>query len=323
MPLHLGVTGNHHGPPPTKSTQAAIREARKMLMERTREDWEYKPILISDNPVLGEQEDPNCDSYISPVVDWRERSYNTSSPSQSEADDRECGEPHEDFKFESPDSVGKTLEQKRSHRKRKRQAALEEERSWNEGFDFFASRRDAWTGARAELRDPTLPAYPTLPTPTSLESPSPLAPGASDNSSSISSGSEPEYHADKEKDRVSQSLFQPALVPVTTPILPSTHPVRSTINPSAYRQIYTEVVVHSRAPSVPINLSDMTKACVKGWIDDGEWPPKASALEPMIAKRRIRGESHHLGLRKGVEGVKKMLRLNSSGAAGDGVSVEG
>ena len=337
MPLHLGVSG-HHGAPATKAGQNAIRDARRMILERVRDDWEYEPWPLPNWLESREQQDPNRNSYMSSSRDWAERSYNTSSLSESEREEvhKKRQSNDDSFKFESPDTVGTAVEKKRADRKRKRRAALEEEKSWNEGVAIFEARRDAWTGARSGAHDPAIASYPARPSRSSLDSPSPPSSSSRKTSSPSNEASSPEvstngdrrpafnpsdpetFHLPSRPNLSSNSHQQPTLVPLVDPILPPTHPVRATINPSSYPQIYTEVVINLRSPSVPINLADMIKACVRGWIDDGEWPPKGSALEPTIAKRRRLGGDGlgHGNLRRSVEGVKRILKISGSPSAG-------
>ncbi|KAI9665621.1 MAG: hypothetical protein M1821_003554 [Bathelium mastoideum] len=323
MPLHLGVSG-HHGATAKKS-QTAIRDARKMLLERVRDDWEYEPRLLPNSLDVKERQDPNRSNYMSCPLDWTERSYNTSSPSESGLDEgqKEIEGDNNDFKFESPDAVGVAVEKKRAIRKRKRQAVLEEEKSWNKGFAIFEARRDAWTGAQDGPQDLKRASYSTQAPPILPPSPppplgrSPNLPSAFAHATSDPSDPSPPRFRDT-SDHSDLPLEHPKLIPIVEPILPASHPIRATINPSSYPQIYTEVVRNSRSPSIPINLADMIKACVQGWVNDGEWPPKASALEPSIAKRRRRGGDGlgHDNIRKGVEGVKRILRISASTNAG-------
>ncbi|KAL9081463.1 MAG: hypothetical protein Q9157_000021 [Trypethelium eluteriae] len=338
MPLHLGVSG-HHRSPATKAGQAAIREARKMLLERVRDDWEYEPWPLHCRLEPCQYEDPNRHSYKSSPLEWTERLFNTSSPSESDAEDDENHRngTDNDFKFESPDTVGAALANRRASRKRKRQAALEEEKSWNEGLAIFEARRDAWTGARSGIHDSAIASNLILSSPSSTGSPeSPGSPSQipSSSPSNVLSNHEPSadgknrlifnpadpctFHLPVRPQYSKNVYWQPTLVPLVEPILPPDHPIRATINPSSYPQIYTQVVINSRSPSVPINLVDMIKACVQGWIEDGEWPPKGGVLEPSIAKRRKQGGDGlgHGNLRKGMEGVKRILRISGVSSTG-------
>ncbi|KAF1991485.1 hypothetical protein K402DRAFT_346188, partial [Aulographum hederae CBS 113979] len=182
------------------------------------------------------------------------------------------------YKFDSPDAVGglvgRRIDARRMARKRKRRDALEEEMGWNEGLRAWVAMRNEWTGARSV-----------------------------EEVERESDGSHP-------------------LLPLSPPFLDPNSRVRAGITPAAYPDIYSKVVLSSRTPTVPINLADMTRALVQGWKDGGEWPPKLSAPEPMIARRR--GEArpgksggekegrlaHHPHMRRGVEGVKRVLRLS-------------
>ncbi|KAI5288870.1 hypothetical protein KEM54_004761 [Ascosphaera aggregata] len=67
------------------------------------------------------------------------------------------------------------------------------------------------------------------------------------------------------------------IIPIMRPYLPRSNPLVASIKPSTYQSIYTKVVKQGMTPAVPINLSDMTKALVEGWKQDGEWPPPATA----------------------------------------------
>ncbi|KAK2790302.1 hypothetical protein FQN53_000068 [Emmonsiellopsis sp. PD_33] len=77
------------------------------------------------------------------------------------------------------------------------------------------------------------------------------------------------------------------LVPLVTPLLPATNPIRASIKPTLYPSIYSKVVIQSLTPAIPINLSDVTKALVQGWKADGEWPPRPTVSQdvPVVKKR--------------------------------------
>ena len=111
------------------------------------------------------------------------------------------------------------------------------------------------------------------------------------------------------------------MVPVAPPLLDK-NPIRASITPKTYPDIYQKIVVSARTPSVPVNLSDMTKALVQGWKDSDEWPPRPGAVDPLAGKKRtITGNAsngHHTGfihrhphLEKSVDGLKKVLHLNA------------
>jgi hypothetical protein len=75
-------------------------------------------------------------------------------------------------------------------------------------------------------------------------------------------------------------------IPVAPSLLPATNPIRASITPAAYKTIYDKVVIQSLSPSCPVNLKDIMHSCVQGWKRDGEWPPKGTAPEPMLAGRK-------------------------------------
>lgn len=81
------------------------------------------------------------------------------------------------------------------------------------------------------------------------------------------------HHHNHHPDR---TLPVETLIPLPRPLLPPQNPMRAAITPSMYNTIYDKVVVHSVQPACPINLADMTRACVAGWKRDGEWPPKTT-----------------------------------------------
>ncbi|KAL4893168.1 hypothetical protein BDV59DRAFT_178576 [Aspergillus ambiguus] len=73
------------------------------------------------------------------------------------------------------------------------------------------------------------------------------------------------------------------LIPVVSSLIPSTNPIRASINPAMYPSIYSKVVIQGLTPTVPINLADVTKAMVQGWKSDGQWPPKPATTNIVLA----------------------------------------
>lgn len=197
-------------------------------------------------------------------------------------------------------------------RQAQKRRELRKEMEYNDGLACFEARRAAWTQSRtvrvrakAEAPSPTTPQHSPrrLFFRRSSRSPS----GASQNGQSpgttlttftSSSDGTPEKDADRssskhsKKDSTSQasdfsdtSLYPvETLVPVPGPILPPNNPLRLSIQPSHYLQLYDKLIVNSLTPSCPINLSDMLPACVAGWKRDGEWPPRpALPVDPIFA----------------------------------------
>lgn len=296
-----------------ETNQTAARAARRFLTDRVRDDWDWPTVpdywSASDEEVRG-------------VNEFRERYYGTTSPEPET--DAEASAAADPYKFDSPDSIGDAVELKNQSRKRKRRAAQEAEMVWNEGLVCFVQRRDVWTGAaavrkygarRLEKEEPSEDATdaseekppedeesaPTEPTPSE---PAPLEPAVPppETSSAKNDPADP-------------------LIPLAPPLL-ADNPIRTSIKPKIYTDIYNNIVVTQRTPAVPINLADMTRALVQGWKENGEWPPKAAPLDPLAGRKRAavlgtrmeNGDgpflSHHPHMKKGMESVKRMFHLN-------------
>ncbi|KAK8183858.1 hypothetical protein BC567DRAFT_156207 [Phyllosticta citribraziliensis] len=114
-------------------------------------------------------------------------------------------------------------------------------------------------------------------------------------------------------------------LPIAPRILPH-NPIRDSITPRSYPDIYSKIVLQSQTPKVPINLKDMTTALVSGWKADGEWPPKPSHADPLVGAARGGNSSsktgrtgvflsHHPHVKRGVESVRKVFRLSGSGGS--------
>ncbi|KAF2105323.1 hypothetical protein BDV96DRAFT_509591 [Lophiotrema nucula] len=236
---------------------------------------------------------PECwsasDEEVRGITQFRERYYGTTSEPESAAD-----ADADPYKFDSPDSIGIAVETRAESRKRQRTEALESEREWNEGLAQFLARRDAWTGVASVHK------YGTRRP-------------AKEQEKERENKKEKEKDKDKDKDN-------DALIPIAPRLLPGSS-VRDSITPKAYHDIYEKVVITSRTPTVPINLSDMTRALVQGWKENGEWPPKSGPLDPlagrkraMLAGVRLDAEgpflSHHPHVKKGVDSVRRIFHLN-------------
>ncbi|PSN63657.1 hypothetical protein BS50DRAFT_85785 [Corynespora cassiicola Philippines] len=283
--------------------QTATRSARRFLDERVRNDWDWP-----NTPDFWS----HSDEEVRGATEFRERYYGDSSDRDRDSDN-DGGATANPYKFDSPDAIGDVVESKALKRKRKRKAALEEEMEYNEGLVCFVRRRDAWTGAAAvqkygihhttdepKVQDESLSTAETLET---------------------ADAEEPAAKGDP-----------PPTVETLCPLAPTLlagNAVRNSIGPKTYSDIYNKVVMSSRTPSVPINLSDMTKALVQGWKDSGEWPPKAAPLDPLVGRKKafaskrapvsVRADnhdgpflSHHPHMKKGMESVKRILHLNGA-----------
>ncbi|USP80699.1 mitochondrial aaa atpase protein [Curvularia clavata] len=274
-----------------ESNLAAARAARRFLDERLRNDWDYP-----DVPAAGSA----SDEPVRDAVDFRERYYGESESGDSDNEDEGVAP----YKFDSPESIGDVVARTREARKRRRRERLEREMKENEGLRIWVERRDMWTGAACVRK------YGTGRQRQANQSPS-------------ATGSAPEDQATAPTGSEAQSttITTPDVVPVA-PRLLDQNPIRASITPKAYPDIYQKIVVSSRTPSVPINLADMTKALVQGWKDADEWPPRATAVDPLAGKKRVitgpPSNGHHGGfiarhphLEKGVDGMKRILHLSA------------
>jgi hypothetical protein len=273
----------------------AARAARSFLEDHLRDDWEYPdvPGVFSAS-----------DEEVRDATDFRERYYGESDSGDSDDEDAGPGP----YKFDSPDSIGDTVAHTREARKTRRKERLEREMKENEGLRIWVERRNVWTGAasvkkygmnrqRQAYRSSSAAGY-------SSEEHAVTPTGTGSEAHSISS--------------TNPEAFD--LVPVA-PRLLATNPIRASISPKAYPDIFQKIVVSARTPSVPINLADMTKALVQGWKDSDEWPPKMGAADPLAGKKRgITGAAHnghhegfirrHPHLEKSVDSMKRILHLN-------------
>lgn len=229
---------------------------------------------------------------------WCERTYSSvdSAESEQSASESKAAVTSSSYKYESPDDIGAVLAARGTQRKQQRQQRLQEEMEWNAGLAHFVARRNAWTGARVAETDTDTHEG---------------AVSAVQNGDMLSRTSE--------QARTQDGTGREPLLPIPPPLLPS-HPIRTRINPNTYGEIYSKIIIQSRTPSVPINLSDVTGALVAGWKESGEWPPKPSLPEPAIAGRRKNAEGEiggkHPHLRKGVQAVGRVLGLSGSSSVG-------
>ncbi|KAI9877596.1 MAG: hypothetical protein M1830_003463 [Pleopsidium flavum] len=250
----LHPSGTHSPPEPTSAEirDAAARAAKNIVREKLREDWEWDP-AASLLRRLNDNDDDNDDTVSDEddLLTWREREMDSSDPEPStfpppSPPSHQQQSQTQSFKFDSPDSIGLSI----LERKHKRRRLLEDETRWNTGLQTWTLRRDDWTGGRVRrVRHP----YPN-----------PINTHAPSSSQHLPSQ---DYYTTKTE-----------VVPLAPPLLPPTNPIRASITPNTYASIYAKVVVQGLAPTVPINLSDMTRALVVGWKEDDLWPPKPATL---------------------------------------------
>ena len=273
-----------------ENNQSAARQAKRFLDDRLRNDWAYPNLPPAWSA---------SDEEVRDVQDFRERYYGESESSDSNNEEGGAGL----YRFDSPDSIGNAVAQTQDARKRRRRERLEQEMRENEGLRIWVERRDMWTGAASVKKYSTNKSARSAPS------------ADRDLSEGHATPSDVETQS---VDSITPDTFD--IVPVA-PRLLAANPIRASITPRAYPDIFQKIVVSSRTPSVPINLCDMTQALVQGWKDTDEWPPRAGAFDPLAGKKRsITGAAvngHHGGfigrhphLGKSVDSVKRILHLN-------------
>ena len=336
MTLHLGFS---HASQRDAEQQQEVKDARRLLKERIRDDWDYPALPAFQEPVpkVWETDEQALEERIAGFrirnsdnsdkssllhsrlsfdpVEWRERQLSTeeSSEDESVATLTSNGSRSSTYKFEGPDSVGAQISDRRLANKRKRQEALVEEVTWNDGLAHWLARRDAWTAAHTsqqiQIMDATKEALSASTSASANSTPRTSTSSAnSHNSGFVSSPSttpelEPHYTT---IDNRPQAPPAELLVPLAPPIL-ADHPVRRKITPAIYPEIYAKIILQGRTPSVPINLLVLTHALVQGWKDDGEWPPKQGPVEKSIGRKRSSG--HESTLKHSVKAVGRVLRI--------------
>jgi hypothetical protein len=250
--------------------------------------------------------------------------------------------------FESPDSVREVVDRKMEARKRRRRNATVEEMAYNGGLCFYLRRRNAWVGAVARPvsvkaglgrpADGSLPLTAESAEPEGTLNNTTATATATATASSTPSGHgitpPSDSHPSPSPSPSSSSPFDPptdptaitdVLVPIATPFLPATHPVRVSILARSDSELYEKIVRDSRTPAVPVNLAHMVRVIVQGWKDEGNWPPRAANADPAAVHRHRlalrkaeeaevrRGIfANHRHLKKGVESVRRAFRLSGS-----------
>ena len=290
----------------SKANEEAVRAAKQHIRSKLREDWTWPPPTSSSSSyppdALFDCEDA--------IAEWRERDSDSSLASTPQEHTRDP------YRYDSPDSLHQPL----LSRRRKRKRRLKEEMEWNDGLRIYIERRDAWAGARTRPRTPT-------------PLPPPSAPVIDSPFQSPYLQSRPPPTNNGTPSTVAPPPASPrTLVPVAPPILPPDHPIRATVQPATYPQIYSKIIIQGLAPTVPINLKDVVSSLVVGWKKDGEWPPKSEAEKAGLAHHAAVGVGEGMGMgmgmgsqprkavRRSVGKVKRALGFgvgNGEGQAGE------
>ncbi|KAF4976645.1 hypothetical protein FZEAL_6719, partial [Fusarium zealandicum] len=292
------VTPEAPDPDQTVTSLDAI-EPTRTVQDETHDDDGYQ---VDDDPESSDQDDvSDAESTYSTVsedpINYRPRVEWTSDLS----DDDEPAPSRSPFRFDSPNTVGSTVQSAVLAKRALRRRAVRNEMEWNEGLACFEARRNAWTGART-VRIRTKPASPPAVSPRSprrfffrrsMSTSPPNSTAASTQAPQTSDGSDGSSFVKNDDLRKLQSKDTThstptssrdypveVLLPLAPPLLPPNNPLRASITPSVYLSLYDKVIIHSLQPSCPINLSDMLRACVSGWKRDGEWPPRPTMAPP-------------------------------------------
>lgn len=344
MTLHQGISHAHRRNP---QQQQQIKESKKELKDNLRTDWDYPPLPAFQTPVrrsggVGDDVDEVEERvagfkfhtpanyrtsvvenaaeapalYFEPVA-WREREYSSESSEETEsvATASSGGSKKSNYKFEGPDSVGAQLQDRKLARKRKRKHLLEEETACNDGLAHWLTRRDAWCAAHTPQQVQMFESRerePTASVSASASASATTTPRTSTSSTSSTSAvlsspsTTPEIPVQSVIGTRPPAPPSEILIPVA-PTLFANHPIRKKIKPDVYPEIYSKIILQSRTPSVPINLSVLMKALIQGWKDDGEWPPKQGPIEKSIGRKKSSG--HESSLKSSVKAVAKVLRI--------------
>ncbi|EOD46411.1 putative mitochondrial aaa atpase protein [Neofusicoccum parvum UCRNP2] len=318
--------------------QSASRDARRYLAERVRNDWTFPPAPSAATTTAAADEsnaaaasasdannndddgDGSSEEELRGVTEFRERYYGSTDddnddddePSDEGEHNGEAGgeEGGAEYKFDSPEHVGRSLEERAQRRRRRRRRALEEEMRWNEGVAVFVRRRDAWTGAAsvrkyARRRSRTSSEMMPQEVEAHTEVVRLLEETAVVEEEEVGGGEAdaPEGEAVEKEEKAGERIGRinidvPAseepLVPLAPPLL-AQNSIRQSITPKAYSDIYSKIVVAGQTPKVPINLSHMTRALVQGWKDDGEWPPRPGPVDPLMGRKKIAAAGGRVG----------------------------
>lgn len=206
------------------------------------------------------------------------------------------------YRFDTPDTVGPTVQATTQVKSTKIRRAIREEESWNSGLACFNARRDAWTNAKVARVKPRTSSVPTSPmsptrrmsffrfasTSPPLVSPGvPLSPTFTRTSGDTTAVTSSDGDPKETRDGLDSAHYPvETLLPIAPPLLPPLNPMRASIVPASYPSLYDRIIVHSLTPSCPVNLADILKSCVVGWKRDGEWPPRSADVPPVVAVRR-------------------------------------
>ncbi|KAK8174200.1 hypothetical protein IWX90DRAFT_166444 [Phyllosticta citrichinensis] len=331
--------------------QAAAREARRFLADRVRNDWsfpdtpqawdssgdelhqvsQYRERFYgsTDDDTVTEDEEEHLEA-ASPREEKDAAVADTTTTTTAGSEDRRQQQRHLNdttkFRFEHPDGVADEMVDRALRRKRRRRRRLLAEMQWNEGLANFIAQRDAWTGAtaarkhlRCKASDVAAAAAATTTTTTTTSNGSPTtatSPSSSSTTAPLERATQETLHLHNLAASDDDTDYEPPL-PIAPRILPH-NPIRDSITPRSYPDIYSKIVLQSQTPKVPINLKDMTTALVSGWKADGEWPPKPSPADPLVGAARSSKTGGRTGVVGGGVGKVAAVLTGGLGVGGGG-----
>ncbi|KFA50525.1 hypothetical protein S40293_03029 [Stachybotrys chartarum IBT 40293] len=328
------ATKTENNVPPTPSTDApaevqTIPTAHPIQDDEVRDDDGYHVDDDADGLSDDESETENNADAVSiySIVSEDPQHYQALTEWISDLSDDE-GATSSPFRFDNPDAVGSAIKASVAARQARQRKELRSEMAWNDGLACFQARRTAWTGARvvrvrAKPSSPTSPSgrspkrfffrrssstSPAVSTTTTVRTSTTSQPHSHEGSAVLSDDSSVAKESEKALSKQPTAETGPStppstaddypvqtLIPLAPPLLPPNNPLRASITPSVYLNLYDKVVLHSLQPTCPINLSDMLRSCVAGWKRDGEWPPQPTAAEPSMAARRKKAANDNNG----------------------------
>ncbi|KAK4926120.1 hypothetical protein LTR28_012179, partial [Elasticomyces elasticus] len=254
----------------SQESRDTAREARRFVAAKVRSDWHFHPLptLVPTSTIPFDHgkspAEDKQDAYLQKsgaqhqendyellalrAKEWRERTYSSADVSSSEVEEspKSMSSRHSArqlFKFDSPDSIEDAMVARRMRRKRKREKALNDEISWNEGLAYFVARRNAWSCARNTDAKPTTTNGATRPRKDAVDvkksiSISPNSDGSSSPTSSTSAASPPKSFpsrqstpANPKNPPLTAVLTDDVRIPLAPPLIPSSNPIRARVKP--------------------------------------------------------------------------------------------
>ena len=300
---------------PKPPAPPSAREINRALLQGVSNDWTFPPRNAAGPPApakdpVGFREryysssdddsDDDVETFLEAAALEPDEAVAGGSGDQQERQEQQSGASSEGLAplgFESPDTVAAAVERRMSARRRRKLRLLGEEATYNEGLRFFLRRRNAWTCARpapgddggegaARGKEDSAPEAAAQPgklevSAAPAEDARPAEPA--DDPQSAPPAAPPSEEPAPAREPAPAETAPDALadlnvvIPLAPPILPRTHAFRASLLERPDRELYEKLVRDGRTPAVPVNLAHMLRVIVRGWQDEGNWPPRGSA----------------------------------------------